>query len=306
MQRLRASGRRVDIIAKCHASCQNFGEGAVTADHWVRRYVRAGRCCCQTLVVEEVSQISCYLWNDIAKAALLGLQFVLLGDFAQLDPVLDTWCGAPVVDGALERSRLLWELAGGARMILNENRRSDEALFSFYTGLGIGSAPRPLEEALEDARGRFPKQPGDPRYTLTISHSTRLLVNRLRNAAERPKEAVQYRVAKRKREDNQPQNMWVYPGQELIGAGGRVKKGLFCKVVACTEESLTLDNGTVLTAQQAVECLRLAHAVTYAACQGLTLHGRVRLAETEHPAFVLKHLYVGSSRATAAALLEVC
>ena len=64
VQRLRASGRRVDIIAKCHASCQNFGEGAVTADHWVRRYVRAGRCCCQTLVVEEVSQISCYLWND--------------------------------------------------------------------------------------------------------------------------------------------------------------------------------------------------------------------------------------------------
>ena len=39
---LRANGKRVQIIAKTHASVQNFGEGAVTADHWVRQYVRAG------------------------------------------------------------------------------------------------------------------------------------------------------------------------------------------------------------------------------------------------------------------------
>ena len=37
VQQLREKGKSVDIISKTHAAVQNFGEGAVTADHWVRR-----------------------------------------------------------------------------------------------------------------------------------------------------------------------------------------------------------------------------------------------------------------------------
>ena len=297
---------RVDVIAKTHASCRNFGAEAVSADHWVRKTVRVGRCGCDTLVVEEISQINGYLWNDIAKAAFVGVRFLLLGDFCQLDPVQDSWCGSAVPDGALERSRLLRELVGGARMELTQNHRSDEALFSFYTGLGIGRAPRELEEALADARARFPKRPGSPRYTLVLTHAARVTVNRLRNLEEKPETAVLYRATRTRRGENQPQNMWVYPGQELVGAGGRVRKGLFVTVMAATPDELILDDGATLGAKEAVECLRLSHSITYAACQGLTLKGRVRLAETTHPAFSLKHLYVGSSRCTAASLLEVC
>ena len=40
--RASGSGKRVDIIAKTHASVSNFGQGAVTADHYVRRHVRSG------------------------------------------------------------------------------------------------------------------------------------------------------------------------------------------------------------------------------------------------------------------------
>ena len=194
---------------------------------------------------------------------------------------------------------------GGARLELTQNHRSDEALFSFYTGLGIGRTPRDLTEAIEDARTRFPRRPGTPRYTLVLTHAARMLVNRLRNLEEKPESAIFYRATRTKRGENLPQNMWIFPGQELVGAGGRVRKGLFVTVMAATTEGLVLDDGTTLSAKEAVECLRLSHCITHAACQGLTLKGRVRLAETSHPAFGLKHLYVGSSRCTAASLLEV-
>jgi hypothetical protein len=67
---------------------------------------------------------------------------------------------------------------------------------------------------------------------------------------------------------------------------------------------VTLSNETKVTYEQLHTCLRLSHCITYASCQGLTLQGRVRL-ETAGAHFGIKHLYVGASRATSSALLEV-
>ena len=69
--------------------------------------------------------------------------------------------------------------------------------------------------------------------------------------------------------------------------------------------TITLHNGLSLVASQAVRGLRLSHSITYASCQGLTLHGRVRLDCTESLHYSNKHLYVGSSRCTSHELLEV-
>ena len=63
-------------------------------------------------------------------------------------------------------------------------------------------------------------------------------------------------------------------------------------------------SGLRLTHEHTSKSLRLAWAITYASCQGLTLRGVVRL-ETQSPNFTLRHLYVGISRATAAGLAEV-
>ena len=50
---LRTAGKRVDVIAKTHASVQIFGEYAQTTDHWVRQRVRAGDSIqCDVLVCE--------------------------------------------------------------------------------------------------------------------------------------------------------------------------------------------------------------------------------------------------------------
>ena len=66
-----------------------------------------------------------------------------------------------------------------------------------------------------------------------------------------------------------------------------------------------LHNGTRLAAHQAVRSLRLASALTYPSVQGLTIPGVVRLDCTSSQFFTIRHLYVGSSRATAHHLLEV-
>ena len=49
--------------------------------------------------------------------------------------------------------------------------------------------------------------------------------------------------------------------------------------------------------QELLRATRPSHAVTYASCQGLTLHNRVRL-DLESCHLTLRHLYVGASRAT--------
>jgi hypothetical protein len=278
--------------------------------------VKKGSCGAHVIVVEEMSQLNTYLWNDLAKVALKGVQFVLLGDWAQMDAVLDTWGGMAVKDGTLEKSDLMHELVGGHRLTLTRNRRSDPPLFDFYTGLRCGTPEaRDLREALFEARALFPVTEQSAEYTLCISHATRVEINRVRNGKLKPKRAVLYKYTG---EDDKQQSMYIWPGMQLIGAGGKCKKCVLHYVDQVNEEGLLVhykvkdDEGVEtevpvkLSQATAVKCLRPAWALTFASVQGLTLRGRVRLLDTDHSHFVLKHLYVGSSRATAASLLEVC
>jgi hypothetical protein len=104
------------------------------------------------------------------------------------------------------------------------------------------------------------------------------------------------------------QNMWLFPGQQLIGSTrmGKVLNGCFYVVSSVTAERVCLEGGIELTHHAAARCLRLAHAITQAGCQGLTLPGLVRIAETDSRNFTRRHLYVCLSRATAFGLVEVC
>ena len=75
-------------------------------------------------------------------------------------------------------------------------------------------------------------------------------------------------------------------------------------VVAEVEpDGVRLDNGMRLKNQELLRATRPSHAVTYASCQGLTLHNRVRL-DLESCHLTLRHLYVGASWATSSELLE--
>ena len=80
-------------------------------------------------------------------------------------------------------------------------------------------------------------------------------------------------------------------------------KSCFYYVKDVSYDCITLADGQQLDLQRASRCLRLSYAITYASCQGLTLHGVVRLQTRGVSS--CRHLYAGSSKATSAELLEV-
>ena len=187
-------------------------------------------------MIEEFSQMSAYLWNEIAVCLQKGVQFILLGDPGQLRPIKDMISGNEV-KADLVSSDLFHELAGGFKMTLTENKRSDQKLFDFYTGLKAGlTSERPLAEALVDARRIFPVKPGLADYYLCISHRTRMAVNHELNKQLKSDDAVLYEAGPPKRGENSPQDMWLYAGLQLVGAGGQVKKGSFHTVIAVDDQ----------------------------------------------------------------------
>ncbi len=296
---------KVEVVAKTHVAVQNVGLGATTCDHWVRKCVRAGAVRCNALVCEELSMIDVQLWADLALVRFKGVQFICAGDFAQYQPVCEAWAGCPVAEGSLQSSAMLQEMCGSNRLTLTENRRSDARLFAFYTGLLCGTpCARGLQEALADARAQFPVTERRADYTIVMSHRRRVQLNASEVKRRKPEEAVYIRAPTATVGGNQAQSMWVWPGQQLVGAGAKCAKGLFFEVGAVTEDRVTLSGGEKLTFAEAVQCLRLPYALTFASVQSLTLPGVVRLdCGSSH--LTLRHIYVGISRATAADLVEV-
>jgi hypothetical protein len=299
------------VISKTHAQCANFNSflagsdiKAITADHWANSFVRRGRCPFDVVVVEEGSMLEAGLWNEVAKASMLVKQWIVLGDWHQFGAIANTYCGC-VVEVQVKDSDLLYGLTQGCRWTPTENQRSDPVLFDFIKRV---VASQDLGEMLEAARAQFPLREGPCKYSLCISHATRMRVNREVNRQERltHPEAIKIQAVATKG-DNSPQTMWVWPTQELIGAGGRTKKGLFYRVTALTPERITIDSimgSLTMTHETAGRCLRLPHAITYAACQGLSLR-QVRLLETDSQWFTWRHLYVGVSRCSSSETLQV-
>ena len=145
-------------------------------------------------------------------------------------------------------------------------------------------------------------------YSLSISHAKRMEVNRRENLrAKCTQDNPIFFEAPPAKGDNAAQSFWCWPGMEMIGAGNKVKKGLFVTVQECSGERLVVTGGGLcitLSAEAAIRCLRLSYCLTYASCQGLSLAG-VRLLETDSPHFTWRHLYVGASRCTSNQLLQV-
>ena len=150
-------------------------------------------------------------------------------------------------------------------------------LFNFYTGLWLDGVI--FDEALRVARGLFPLKKAPVRFTLCISHAERKAVNRTANLRERRQHEATFLKG--------PESFWTWPGQQLVGAGGACKKGIFY-TIASVGEYVLLETGERLTREAAGKCLRLCSALTFASVQGLTLPGSVRLM-TRHPHFGKRH-----------------
>ena len=107
---------------------------------------------------------------------------------------------------------------------------------------------------------------------------------------------------------SQPQDMWIWPGLHLIGAGKsrKVLNGVLYIVERYTQEVIDIRphedfkaKPVQVSLREASDHLRLCYAAVYYSCQGLTLRDQhVMLLDTDHRFFTLRHLYVGASRVT--------
>jgi hypothetical protein len=196
------------------------------------------------------------------------------------------------------------DLAGGNMLVLTQNHRSEPTLFNF-----ISNMPCQLSAAVKEARERFPRKAGEVQHNLVLSHKRRVLINAKMNVARHDSIFVKAPPPE-PRLANHPQDMHLYPGLELIGCCS--KKGILHNGGRYTIKEigekvlLSCEGGEIsLTPLEVVRDLRLSHAITFHSSQGITLNGRIRLWDADHPRFSRRHLYVGISRATNAALVEV-
>ena len=283
---VKALGKRVFVIAKTHQQCANWGPECITADHFTRKYVANGCCPCDLLVIEECSMINAYLWSAIVKCKMLGTAVICVGDFKQLEAVKDRWLGVEIAQGALEASDMLHNLCEGRRVRFVVNKRSDPPLFDFI----VGMRERSLDGAIQWARDEFPLKKGLADWTLCLTHARRICVNNAHLGSEA------HHGTKHALGDGPT---CVSPGMRLVGYAPPFRKGqIYCLTGI---EPLSVDSRPVAN----LEGLRLAFAITICSCQGMSLRGSVRILESDHPRFGMRHLYVAASRATSAQELQV-
>jgi hypothetical protein len=119
------------------------------------------------------------------------------------------------------------------------------------------------------------------------------------NKALKPPEAFFIKASMNDADLLGQQDMWVYPGQILLGCCRAPREGIKnnCEyqVTAVSVDGLSIGEKT-LPLEAVPKLLRLSHARTYASCQGLTFSATCRLLDADHPRFTRTHLFVAISR----------
>ena len=118
---------------------------------------------------------------------------------------------------------------------------------------------------------------------------------------------------------NEPQDMRVWVGIVLVAVGSdkQLNNGLRYQPITLPGEETgfvvqNIDDKGVLTgeiynmdAKRFADTLRLTHAICYFSTQARTISGPLRLSQTTHKHFTIRHLIVGCGRAPEGSVVMV-
>jgi energy-coupling factor transporter ATP-binding protein EcfA2 len=311
VKKLRARGDEVVCAAKTHVAASRL-PGGISANHFANAKIKRGRFP-TWLVLDEISMLDTPLWAQISRLAFCGTKCLLVGDWNQFTAINDKWCGLPTHRSA-ENSSLLHAMAQGNVCRLAVNRRSDPKIFDFCGSIvpGGSRAHLSMQEKVGEARTEFPATKRRADYSLVISHAKRRRINAEMNLQLKPKNAVLLKAPTTK-QANAPQDGYFWPGMKLVGCmdtkRGLLYNGGWYEVLAVDHKTFRLkaESGSELdiSAQEAMAKTRMTWALCYACVQGLTLPGRVRLHDVDHPRMDWRKLNVGISRGTRSDLVEI-
>ena len=302
---LRALGKSVRCLGPTHVSVQNLEDSAhspMTIARFLHAYGAGQRNRTDVLVIDELSLVDPYHWCRLATIFHHSqCQVLAAADFNQLQPVVTHYMGCRA--RCLRDTQFLKEFCGHNRLVLTECRRADERLFRLYAS--IAHSERPLEDDVALARQLYPKREGHCRVNLCTSHAMRERLVAALQLVFKPADAVLVENQQRAVEGqkNRPQDLWLWPGCELICASRLHNLRNQCSyfVVGVGPETVTLraaGEGSPVQEfkrQDVVRLFRSSFARTYHSAQGLGFP-EVRLWNCDDPNFTREHLVTGLSR----------
>jgi hypothetical protein len=241
----------------------------------------------------------------------------VFGDWAgQFLPIPDQ--GREELLRGIEWSHFMHALCNGTRVELNKFRRGgDRAHFDLVGGMYPSLCT--LDVALPRARERYPAQGRPTGTVLVVTHRACQAFNAEMNVRLSPRVFVELAPPQRPvMGANQPQKMRVWKGivlMAVVGSAHKVlKNGLRYRVEEVAETARLVrindagaerDEPFELSLADVARDLRLTHVLCYYSCQARTIHGPLRLAQTDSRWFSLRHLIVGLGRAPAGVCVEV-
>ena len=179
-------------------------------------------------MIDEASEIPLSMWTERAQWYLLGVRFVIIGDFdGQFLPMFDRW-GDAMAKNDIQASLFFHSLCEGTHVHFTQYRRGDESarpLFDFYCSLHqrlkLQNQRAMLDASLEEAKERFKACPVIPDVILCASHYKRRLLNHAVNMtlARQEDETLFIPCTKTKAlgVTMVPQDMTIWKGLELLG-----------------------------------------------------------------------------------------
>ena len=321
---------RVIREALTHVATANLGEDAITVVRSLHQDAKRKK---SVFIIDEASMLSLSMWSLIAQLKFTGNVIVILGDFeGQFGPICEG------IQEGLPDSTFMKDLVNGLMVTMKKYRRGDDYKhFKFTTS--IYPTKTNLENALMAARNKYPlKGVLCMGTSLVVSNRRRVKINQDENDWHAHfKEHVLVKVGNlvNMRDANQPQDMKIWEGIVLMA---RVSGTCSIKQPSC--EAFTLQNGRrykvisittadsheiepkfkmacindkdeevsatfMMSEQDLAKTMRLTHAFTYYSSQARTIRGVIRLCDTDHRNFTLRHLIVGLGRAPRGDVVQV-
>ena len=224
-----------------------------------------------------------------------------------MGPVSNAWRSTIIADEALWSSDMLFDMTGSC-IELKECLRSDAVLFNAYARLPALYDSTDQASIIQSYRAQFPVQ--EPCVqNLCISHEMRIRINRKENMRLAPPDAQYIMVQGKQASRCAQQSLFLWPGLQLLGCVGRPRKGVRNSVLYtiqyCEEEVKLVELPATFSYEEIKEFMRLGHCRTYASVQGTEFDESLRLHETGHARFTLRHLFVGLSRAKSKDLVQI-
>ena len=307
---LEERGWTVHVCAFTHVAAANCD--GVTLLRQLHQRVQSKRC---AVLIDEMSMVSLKLWAGIAQMAMTGNRFFIFGDCrGQFLPIADAH--RPELLENIDRSDFLHSITNGLRVEVKRYRRGTD--YPFYRFVG-SLYDMDLQAALAAARERYPAR-GTlfDGTTLCLDHRCRMQVNEQVNRRLAPAGYMTLPAGEENKDGaNQPQEMRLWVGINLVAVGQDkdLKNGLRFQVIKHDAEELTLrgvddharlsEIPIVVATKRAAQCLRLTHAICYFSTQARTITGPLRLSQTNHTYFSIRHLIVGCGRAPEGSVIEV-